>query len=843
MLCAFRRRALCLVFPVLLAALVIPAAAETDPVVDPEIDAIQREVDANGYTWTARRNWTTDLSEEEFQGLLGARIPPEVLKRFEALDPADFPIARDLPAVFDWRTLGGVSAVKSQGACGSCWDFAAFSALEAMILIYDGVELDLAEQQVLSCETGGYGCSGGWYSWAWNYVRENGAVDESCMPYEADDTVPCADESCTKTATCKTWIDIPNDVDAIKTAVLNGPVATTFTVYSDFGSYGSGCYDHADTDPINHAVAIVGWDDTMCGAGGGAWLCKNSWGDWWGDLDGFFWIKYEAAAIGTATQQVFYYPGDSIVYDAHTVDDSAGDGDGWCDPGETISMDVALTNEIVSPDRTSVQASLSCGSPYVTVTQPTASYGSMDAGETKWGASSYSFVADEFAPAGVVAEFILAITSDGRYANADTFEVVLGPTPIILVDDDAGEGTEAYFKSALGNNGYIYQNWDEQTQGPIGLSELERYTVVVWDCGWGGKPGDDNRPVLSSFLDNGGRMLISGEDIGWSLVDAGTSSSQQWYEDYLHADYMLDDSGYRDVTGVPGDPIGGGLSFTLNGVDSAMNQEYPSEIDPRSGATGVFQYGAGLEGAIRYSTGHREVYFAFGFEGITGSAMRDTVMRRSVEWLADGAWPDTEQPTVTLTHPNGGEEFEGGATPNIQWTASDNAAVTSVDILRSWDSGATYPDVVATGEVNDGSFEWTVPDSFNATSRIRVVARDAAGLAQRDDSDGDFTAGQETGVPDDLERRLSLFQNAPNPFTLATTIAYTVPAAAHVELRIYDVSGRRVRTLVDAHLEADEYTARWDGRMSNGQEAAAGIYLYRLMADDSEVMRKMILLR
>ncbi|HYW68408.1 MAG TPA: C1 family peptidase, partial [bacterium] len=703
--------------------------------------------------------------------------------------------------------------------------------------------LDLCEQQILSCETGGYGCGGGWYSWAWNYMRENGAADESCMPYQADDNVPCADESCTKIATCKRWIDIPNDVAAIQTAILDGPVATTFTVYDDFGSYGSGCYDHEDTESINHAVAVVGWDNNKCGPGDGAWLCKNSWGTWFGDLGGYFWIKYGAAAIGTATQQVFYYPGDNIVYDAHTVDDSAGDGDGWCDPGESIVLSVALLNEIVSPSRANVSAVLSCGSEFVTVTQMSAIYGSMDPGESKWSAMDLEFTVDEFAPAGTTVDFVLSIAADGRYATSDTFDVVLGPTPILLVDDDAGEGTEAYFKSSLNNNGYIYQNWDEQLQGPVGLSELERYTVVVWDCGWGGKPGDANRAALSTFLDGGGRLLISGEDIGWGLVDDGNASSQQWYEDYLHADYLLDDSGYRDVTGVSGDPIGDGLSFSLNGVDSAMNQEYPSEVDPRSGASAVFRYDGNGEGVIRYSTGHREVYFAFGFEGITGSAMRDTVMRRSVEWLADGAWPDTEQPSVTVVYPNGGEEFEEGATPTIQWTASDNAGVTSIDILRSWDSGVTFPDVVASGEDNDGSFVWTVPDSFNTTSRIRVVARDAAGLAQRDDSDGDFTAGQQTGVDGGVGRKLALFQNAPNPFTLSTAIAYTVPRVAHVELRVYDVTGRVVRTLVDDRQEPNDYTVRWNGRMADGEAAAAGIYLYRLMADGRELTRKMILVR
>jgi C1A family cysteine protease len=823
-----------------------PALADDTAAVDPEIDALQREIDANGYGWTAKRNWTTELSHDELMALCGTRIPPEVARRFDALDRDDFPIARDLPDSFSWRSLGGVSAVKNQGGCGSCWDFAAHSALEAMILIYASVEYDLCEQQILSCATPGYGCGGGWYGDAWDYIRQNGAADETCMPYMADDSVPCADGSCTKLATCKTWIDIPNAVDAIKTAILTGPVATTFTVYDDFGSYGSGCYDHVDTDPINHAVAIVGWDDNKCGPGDGAWLCKNSWGDWWGDLGGFFWIKYGAAAIGTATQQVFYYPGNNIVYDGHTVDDSSGDSDGWCDPGEDITLSVALVNEIVSPDRESVVASLSSGSPHVTITQSPASYGSMSAGESKWGYTSFGFSVDEFAPAGVVVDFVLSITADGAYANTDTFQVVLGPISVLMIDDDDGEGTEAWFKDALDNNGYVYQNWDEQTQGAVGLTELQRYRVIVWDCGWGGNPGTENRSVLSSYLDSGGRLLISGEDIGWWMNDSGiaNSSTVDWYRDYLHADYILDHSGYTDLNGVTGDPIGDGLSFSLNGPDSAMNQEYPSEIDPRSGATGIFKYDSDSEGAIKYAGGHREVYFAFGIEGVTGSAMRDTIMRRSVEWLANGYWPDTEQPSVSLTYPNGGEEFYEGETVNVTWTASDNVGVVGVDILRSWDGGATFPDTLAYGRENDGLFYWTVPDSQNSFSRIRVVARDAAGLAQKDDSDGDFTAGLETGVPDDgHERRLALRQNAPNPFTLSTNIAYSVPTRAAVELNIYDVAGRLVRRLVKAELAPDDYVAHWDGRNEQGEEAAAGIYLYRLMADGRELARKMILLR
>ena len=246
------RVALC-ALPLVFATLA-PAALAAESAVDAEIEALQNEIDARGYSWTARRNWTTDLTTEEFRTLLGARVPEEVRRRFEALDPSDFPVARDLPDSFSWRTQGIMTSVKSQGGCGSCWDFAGVGALEAVIKQNTSVELDLSEQQVLSCATQGYGCSGGWYAWVWSHFRDYGAVDETCMPYEADDTVPCAEDPCDRVATAKDWADIPDDVDVIKTAILSAPVATTFTVYDDFSSYGSGCYEHEGDDPINPAT-------------------------------------------------------------------------------------------------------------------------------------------------------------------------------------------------------------------------------------------------------------------------------------------------------------------------------------------------------------------------------------------------------------------------------------------------------------------------------------------------------------------------------------------------------------------------------------------------------------
>ncbi len=822
------------------------ALAEEVVAIDPEIEALQREIDARGYDWTARRTWVTDLSPAEFQGLLGFKMSPAEEKRMAAGYEPEFPLTLDLPSTYDWRDYGGVTAVKSQGSCGSCWDFAAIGALEAAIKIHTATEYDLSEQQILSCATYGYGCGGGHASYAWSYIRDYGAVSETCMPYEADDTVPCTDSGCAKLATVREWIDVPNDVDAIKSAVLTGPVTSAFHVYDDFGSYGGGCYEHAGDDAPNHLVVIIGWDDNGCGAGDGAWLCKNSWGDTWGN-SGFFWIKWGTCNIGRSTQLVRYYPGTEVCYAGQVLDDTIGgtpgDGDGFADPGELVGLTVTLRNDVCASARTGVDATLTTSSPHISIDQSSSSYGGISPGQSVAGSPEFEFTVEEFAPVGEYAEFILAITADGGYARMDTFEVFLGTCPILLVDDDGGESTDLYFKDTLDRNGYLYTVWTEITDGYVPVSEVERYLVTIWDNGWGGNLGSDNRNVVASFLDGGGNLMISGQDIGWYLNYDSDPDKIDFYEAYLHATYIADDSGYRTLTGVSGDPIGGGLSFSLNGTGSAMNQFYPSEIEPRSGATGIFEYVSSAEGALRYSTGHRLVYLAFGLEGVTTTSAQDTIMKRCLEWIVD-QWPDTEQPSVTVLAPNGGEEILGNDVVEITWSASDNVGVTGIHILRSWDGGMTFPDTIASDEPDDGSFMWTVPDSTNGTSRIKIIVEDAAGLAWYDDSDADFSVEALSGMPDRVAPGLfALDQNVPNPFSPVTQIAYTIPTASRVMLGIYDVSGRLVRQLVDADLPANDYLATWDGTTESGETAAAGVYFYRLSANGTEFDRRMILVK
>jgi len=107
----------------------------------------------------------------------------------------------------------------------------------------------------------------------------------------------------------------------------------------------------------------------------------------------------------------------------------------------------------------------------------------------------------------------------------------------------------------------------------------------------------------------------------------------------------------------------------------------------------------------------------------------------------------------------------------------------------------------------------------------------------------DIAANPPTGVDEQFGGKFGLAQNAPNPFNPKTTIAFNIVSATDVTLGIYDVSGRRVATLIDRRMEAGPHRVSWDGMTSEGERAASGVYFYKLTAGDEEVSRKMVLLK
>lgn len=107
--------------------------------------------------------------------------------------------------------------------------------------------------------------------------------------------------------------------------------------------------------------------------------------------------------------------------------------------------------------------------------------------------------------------------------------------------------------------------------------------------------------------------------------------------------------------------------------------------------------------------------------------------------------------------------------------------------------------------------------------------------AYEDFSDADPGAG--------APRRTALYANTPNPFNPVTTIPFDLARDAHVQLRVYDVFGRLVRTLVDGSLERKRHRIVWDGVDDAGTPVSSGVYFYRLETDGYTDAHKMIVLR
>ncbi|HIA29290.1 MAG TPA: T9SS type A sorting domain-containing protein [Candidatus Marinimicrobia bacterium] len=112
------------------------------------------------------------------------------------------------------------------------------------------------------------------------------------------------------------------------------------------------------------------------------------------------------------------------------------------------------------------------------------------------------------------------------------------------------------------------------------------------------------------------------------------------------------------------------------------------------------------------------------------------------------------------------------------------------------------------------------------------------------EKDGQFVSGgtmhlDVKAVPETY----ALYQNYPNPFNPVTTILYDLPENAYVNLMIYDILGRSVRSLVSVRQEAGYYSVQWPGKDGAGNLVGAGVYIYHLQAGSYSKTRKMILLK
>lgn len=308
-----------------------------------------------------------------------------------------------------------------------------------------------------------------------------------------------------------------------------------------------------------------------------------------------------------------------------------------------------------------------------------------------------------------------------------------------LVVGASEDGHESYLASTLenvysGNYGIVTRSALQQAD-----VELTGFDMVGWVAG-NTAPAfyPDEVTNLEYYMDNGGKLFITGQDIGNDVFGAGGQSqfAQSFYNNYLHAEFVSDLATFFIIKGIPEDPISFGLQFIASDAPYALSLDKISPYDTAASTVFYYYNGPDVAGIKAATETHGVIYFAFGLEQISDQAIRDTVLSRSIKWLED----------VVITDVN-----------------TDNN---------------------------------TIITTFN------------------------------------------MEQNYPNPFNPSTRIKYQVPEASQVTIKVFDVLGSEITTLVNEIKNAGQYEVEF-----NASGLASGVYFYRMTGGDFVTVKKMNILK
>ncbi len=793
-----------------------------------------------------------------------------------------------LPLTFDLRDVDGesyVTSVKSQQG-GTCWTFGAMAAMEGNLMMtgaWEGAgevgEPDLAEYHLdwwngfnrhnnddTDPPTGG-GLEvhmGGDYMVTAAYLsRGEGAVRDVDGQSFATPPERHLDSYVYFWPTTIEWLTVGEElehIDEVKTRIMQGGAMGTCLCSSgsfiqDFIHYQP---PSSPLDP-NHAVTIIGWDDTLTTQAPepGAWLCKNSWGAGWGN-DGYFWISYYDRHAGHHPQMGAV----SLVDVMPTEPDNVyyHDYHGWRDTLQTATSALNVFTARSPEMLTAVSFFTAADSARYTVrvcdgfdgTSPGATLSEVRGTAGYNGLHTVELEEPVYLDGGQ--EFCIRLDLDegGQpYDCTSDVPVLLGAQYRTIVESSASPG-ESFFLSAVG--------WtDLTTVDSTANFCMKAHTfdrgLVLDGAGSLVFRGDESGPFDPcsaalgmtcrqprsipfgvsmephvSWLDLGGPtsgILLPGErtelvltpNANAAALEPGAYSSTLSFRD-------LTDTTTAEV--VPVTLLVGGGTVQLawdmendpgwsaddgweHGVPLGMGGEHGNP-DPASGRTGSRVYGFNLSGD--YWSYMPERHLTAG--PLDCSELHDVslgywrwlgVQQRGFDEATVGVSTDGEDWTDVWTNPT------SSATTDSTWIREvldiSGLADGEPEVWVRWTMGPTNMGWNYCG--------WNIDD-------VTVT-----GVAD---------AGTGGLVPPSL----TLVSLAPNPSRGDVTLTYGLPVAGEVEVSVYDMTGRLVADLGGESRAQGEHTLLWDGTNGAGERLPPGVYVFLLGNDYQRTVGSMVLL-
>lgn len=263
--------------------------------------SLPRQLTRQKARWEAGETEVGKLDEKARRRLLGA-VPSAESRAFVKAVKRAAPMLAAAPGFapeVDWRNRNGnhITAVRSQGGCGSCVSFSSVGLIEAMAHIETGRWIDLSEADSHFCSAHGANCTGWWPDQCLDQVIARGVCDDAGFPYASafpngdiwSGPPQCvvAPDRAQRLVSVTARHALPDAVAAKNHLSNVGPVTGCLTVYTDLFHYVSGVYSHVSGGVEGgHCVLVIGYSEAeQC------WIIKNSWGPTWG-MGGFGKVAY-----------------------------------------------------------------------------------------------------------------------------------------------------------------------------------------------------------------------------------------------------------------------------------------------------------------------------------------------------------------------------------------------------------------------------------------------------------------------------------------------------------------------------------------------------------------------
>jgi len=251
---------------------------------------------------------------------------------------------------------------------------------------------------------------------------------------------------------------------------------------------------------------------------------------------------------------------------------------------------------------------------------------------------------------------------------------------------------------------------------------------------------DPEAIAVMDFVDEGGKLLVAGQDIGWDIMSMASGShntpeTEDLYTNYLKADYIDDGSSANNkFIANTDDPIYGTV-VTSNVVDVNAGNMYPDQIAPLDNATATFYYNTTKTktGAVKSTMGTAKVaYFGIGLEMIQTEAVRNDIIKKTWNWFMEGVGMEEQnkQEYITLNQ-NVPNPCTLETTINFEIPAKDKVVMRLYDIsgkeiaalLNAELNAGTHEVTLATGQFNAGIYYYTLQTSHGKQTRKMVVVK------------------------------------------------------------------------------------------------------------------------